>query len=663
MTLASTTSNDISSSLLAAFQPGAQPLPVEPGTKEKKKKKKPQQLNFKEAAAVVDFAKAKLDLCAQPRIAFEQQWYLNLAFYAGKQYVAWSPGAAGTLTKLYEPPAPPYRVRLVVNRCRRIIRTELSKVTRQDPVFYVLPNTTDESDRMAALAAQAIAEYELDALHFSKKKKQAVLWSLLCGSAFIKTYWDENKIDPSGQQGSVCFERITPFHAFVPDIQEEDVEDQPFLFHTVLRDAQEIFHSFGVQVEPNAEVRGGALEQRFFSALGIKSSAPSKNKVQCYEFWVKPCGKYPEGAFIIYANNTLLYYQDHWPYSRMEFPFAKIDHIPTGRFYGESILVDEIPLQREFNRSHSQIIEAKNKMAKPQWVAQKGSVDANKMTSEPGLVIQFTPGFSAPEPVQPPQLPTYVLDERESIANEMDDLAATGEITKGNVPPGITAASAISYLQEENDNRFAPTVGSIEDAVERCGQWLLTFVNDYWVESRKIKVVGENKLLEMSQFSNSDVAGNTDFRVQAGSAAPRSLAAKQAYILELVKMGMIDQKMGLKYLGMVETTKLYEDMQIDENQIQREHILMKQGQPVTVNEFDDDAAHWEGHGRFMKTQEYASLPPEIQQIFLGHYMETKNATVMQAMEDQQMAMMMNPAPEPGEGQPVSQRNGAPNEQR
>jgi len=614
---------------------------------------------------IVDWAQKQYDVCTQPRLAFEQQWYMNMAFYFGKHYAAWVPGASGSLTRLYEPAAPPYRVRLTVNKCRRIVRTELTKVTRQTPQFYVIPNTTDESDRMAAQAAEEIAEYELRELHYNAKLRSAAHWTTICGTGFLKTYWDASKLDPSGIPGSNCIDAVTPFHIYVPDIQEEDIEGQPYVIHTMLLDKEYVNQTFGVDVQNNSEVRGGTLEQRFFSALGIKSNQPAANKVQCFEIWVKPCPKYPEGALILWTGKELLQFQDSWPYVRTDFPFAKIDHIPTGRFYGDSALVDLIPLQRELNRSHSQIIEAKNKMAKPQWTAQKGSVDANKMTSEPGLVIQFTPGFQEPHPVQPPSLPTYVIDELERLGREMDDLAATGEITKGNVPPGITAASAISYLQEENDNRFAPTVSSIEAATEKVGKWVLSFVNEYWDASRQIKVVGDNRLTAVREFSKSDIAGNTDFCVETGSAAPRSRAARQAFIIELRKMGSIDDQKMLKYLDMVETSKLYMDSRVDDNQVQRENVMMNSGQPVPVNPFDNIPVHIQGHGDYMKTEEYSSLDPQIQQIHLNHWLEHKNQAVMEMQQQQMMqqaATLPTNGQAPAQGQPpVSQRsnNGSP----
>jgi hypothetical protein len=616
------------------------------------------KMKDKDKNELVDYLQKKMEMCSQARLPFEQQWYMNMAFYFGRQYVAWMNQQSSGLSRLYEPPAPPYRVRMTVNKCRRIVRTELTKVTRQFPQFYVVPNTTDDDDRMAAIAAEQISEWLIREERWNKKFRMAAHWMTICGTSFLKIYWDEKKPDPAGVPGAICLDPVTPFHILIPDIQEEDLEAQPFIIHTTLKDKEVVKQTWGADLQPNVEVQGGALEQRFFQALGIKSNQPQKDKVQVFEMWLKPCPKFPKGALLSWGDRQLIQVLEEWPYTKTDFPFAKLDHIPTGRFYGDSSLVDLIPIQKEVNRTHSQIIESKNKMAKPQWKAQRGSVDVNKMTSEPGLVIQYTAGFQAPEQVQPASLPSYVVDELERLTREMDDLAATGEITKGNVPPGITAASAISYLQEENDNRFAPTVASIEEATEKVGKYMLSFVDEYWDETRMVKVVGDNRLTETREFSKADVNGNTDFVVETGSAAPRSRAAKQAFLTDLIKMGVIDGHRALKYLDMTETTKLYEDAQVDDRQIAREHVMFKEGQPVEINEFDNDDAHILGHGNWMKGDEWLNLPDPIKQASLEHWkMHQARQQMMMQQQMAQQAMMQGP-PSVG-GEPVSQRQ-APN---
>src|SRR5436190_9790741 len=358
--------------------------------------------------------------CRMARVPFERQWYMNMAFYFGKQYVIWAPGAAGTVTRLYEPAAPKWRVRLIINKIRPNVRFELSKICKEQPQTYVIPQSTEEKDIAAARAGEHIVEYEMRELGYNKIVRRSAFWALICGSAFMKTYYDEDQLDPSGVNGRIVVEPVNPFHLFVPLVQEEEIENQPYVIHAMTKPKEWADWRFNQNLNAEATAGSGVLEQQFLNALGV-SQAGKGDQVYIKEVWMKPCKDYPDGALISWAGDKLLTVYDQWPYENQEYPFAKIDHIPTGRFYCESTITDVIPLQRELNRTRSQIIEAKNRMAKPQLIAAKGSVDVNKITSEPGLVILYTPGFNPPTPLALTALPGYVGDELVRLQQDIDE--------------------------------------------------------------------------------------------------------------------------------------------------------------------------------------------------------------------------------------------------
>lgn len=596
------------------------------------------------------------NMCRTARVQFERQWYMNMAFFFGRQYVTWLPGAAGALTRLYEPAAPKWRVRLVINKIRPAVRFELSKLTKEKPQMYVIPASTEDSDVAAARAGEHIAEYEMRELNYDRIIRRGAFWALLCGSSFIKTYYDEDQIDPSGVQGKICVDPVNPFHVLAPLMQEEEIEHQPFIIHAMTKPKDWISWRFDKEVTPDSTVGTGILEQQFLTALGVNNNVDKNEQVYVKEAWVKPCKKYPDGALISWAGQQLLTVYDQWPYEVAEYPFAKIDHIPTGRFYAESTITDLIPLQRELNRTRSQIVEAKNRMAKPQLLAAKGSVDVNKITSEPGLVILYTPGFNPPTPLPLTSLPNYIAEELQRLQADFDEQTAAYEITKGRTPPGVEAASAIAYLQEENDSKFASSVASLEEATEKVGQQVLGYVNQYWDVSRQINVLGPNNTYEAHEYSKTTIKGNTNLRVEAGSAAPRSRAAKQAFITEIGKLGWITPDKALRYMDMVETGKLYEEAQIDARQVQRENAKMTEtGQAIPINEWDNDQEHDYHHTNYMKTQEFETLDPQIQAAHVQHLQLHR-----QRMQSQMAVVNQPPAnmPAPGAQQQAPQQQGS-----
>lgn len=603
-----------------------------------------------EDAATVVYCEELFEKARKNRLQFERVWYTNLAFYFGRQNVQWASGVAGNTAKLWEPPAPSWRVRLISNKIRPIIRAELAKVTKERPQAFVIPASSDDDDLAAARAAESIFEHLWRVLILNKTIRRSMFWTLICGSSFTKDWYDPEKKDAADVIGQIQVEPVSPFHLFVPDPQEEELENQPYVIHALAKDPEWVAAKFDKKVPAESAAGSGLLEQKFLSAIGLQN-AP-KSHVAVKEIWIKPNKKYPNGAVITWAGDTLLGKQEEWPFQHKEFPFTKFDHIPTGRFYADSTIPDLIPLQKEYNRTRSQLVEAKNRMAKPQLMAPRGSVDPNKITSEPGLIIFYTPGFTPPTPIPLVNIPSYAVQELDRCQRDMDDISSQHEITRGSTPPGVTAATAISYLQEQDDSKIAPTVSSIEEGVERLGKHFLSHVQQFWDAERKIKVVGDDGQFETFMFSKADIRGNTDLKIEAGSATPRSRAAKQAFITELGKMGWIPPDRALRYLDMAETGRLYEEMQINSRQAQRENLKMMQDAPQSVNSWDEHDVHVMEHNNYRKRQAFENASDDVKMLFETH--------VEQHM--QLLAMAMGVTHQPGVPLPIqSPEGGSPQE--
>lgn len=587
--------------------------------------------------------------CKKYRLQFENQWFLNLAFYFGRQYVQWTNTRAGAINmnRLIEPAAPPWRVRLIINKVRSTVRKEMSKITKERPVGFVIPKSTDDQDLLAAKAGDSLVEYFWREKKYMRELRRAVFWSTITGTGFLKDWYDPDAMTPDEQQGDMFVERISPFHIYIPNVQEEEIESQPYVIHSVGKTPDEVEIKYGIRPVADSKSSSSPMDEKFLNVLGIRESN-NKDLVNVKEIWIKPNAKFKEGAVVVWAGSQILHMEEGWPYTHKQFPFSKIDHIPTGRFYAESTVTDLIPLQKEYNRGRSQIMESRNRMSKPQLVAPKGSIDPNKMTSEPGLIILYQPGFSKPEAIPPPNLPSYVIEELNRTLSDMNDISSQHEISQGQTPPGVSAATAISYLQEQDDTVLSYTTQSVEEVTEKVSRHFLSHVTQFWDSARQIQVVGDNRQFEVFELDKDALHNNTNFMIQIGSSTPRSLAAKQAFIMELGKMGWIPPDKALRYLDMAETSKLYEEMQLDARQAQRENIKFKivqippvqndptTGQPApidpnqlhelgvpSVNTWDNHIAHVMEHDNFRKGQIYDGLAPETKMVLEDHVQKHK----------------------------------------
>lgn len=679
---------------------------------------------------IVDWSKKQFWRMKEDRAFIERQWYVNLAFFYGKQYVAFRRTSSvmnPNTSLLWIPPAPSWRVRAVINKIRPTIRTEIAQLTNNKPNATVVPASAEERDMYAAMAGEQIWENLSSTKTFGAVLERAIWWNQVCGNGYLKTWWDFNvgktEVPDSGgkKMGEVQFCSETPFHIFVPDLLQQEIEEQPYVIHAQLKPAEWIKVRYGDALKgkdvKTQETTGREIfESAFLNIVGAPSTM-KQHMVLLLECYIKPDqhSLFPEGGMYTILGDTIIQNFVGMPYSHKKYPFAKLDHIPSGKYYATSSIEDLVPLQKEYNRKFSQIVENANRMAKLQLMAERGAVDARKMTTEPGQLIEYNPGYNKPEAAPAPPLPAYVPQIMDRIINDWNDLSGQHEVTHGQVPPGVTAATAISFLQERDETKLSPTFASLERAIEKTAGMTLVLVHDYWTVEETVQVTGPEGSFDSMTFKGSDLANNLDIRIEAGSSLPTSKAARQAFILDMMKLGFIKPEDGLEVLDMGGLAKIYERIQVDRRQAQRENLRMSKatpdylteytqqnqdminqdpnhfgtdpvvdpmtgqpavdpmtGQPqtqpkqppliVSTNTWDNHEAHILYHNNYRKSQAFEMLPEETRQLFEAHVQEHIAAMGMESVTMQPRAAAGLPPMDPysaaaGQDQGQQQGNG------
>jgi hypothetical protein len=280
-------------------------------------------------------------------------------------------------------------------------------------------------------------------------------------------------------------------------------------------------------------------------------------------------------------------------------------------------------------------------MAHPQLLSAAGAIEANKITTEPGQVIEYKLGFPKPEPLPLQNLPAYVIQELNSQLLDFDDISGQHDVSKGQAPPGVTAATAINFLQEQDDTMLAESFQSIESFYEKIAYQTLCYVSQYWTMPRLVKVAGKDEQFDVMSFKGADLRSNTDIKIEAGSSLPTSKAAKQAFIMDLMQMGFIPPEEGLKLMDVGGIQQLYEQLQIDTAQATRENMKMANVTPELMNEYLQT---------FMPQQ-------DPMQMLMGMSQEQPQATL-----DEQGMPVVNQQPpfiDPTTGGPLVDANGQP----
>lgn len=572
-----------------------------------------EQKEIKELAAWVE---EKYNKAKSARAQIERQWYLNMAFYQGRQWVAYLPNVTGVgiTGKLVTPPAPPYRVRAVVNRVRSVIRTELSRLTTNKPNASVVPASSEDEDLFAAQAGEQVWESIYQTRQLPTVFRRTIFWTCICGTGFTKVWWDKaaSYTDSDGNviQGDIKYAPVTPFHIFVPDLTEEEIENQPYVINAYTKPVEWCNQVYGPDFKASTVATNEIVENGF---LNLASAGQDVKPDSCLvlEVWFKSGAHkmFPRGGYVTIVDKRVVSIKNEGMlFAHGEYPFIKFDHMPTGAFYAASVLEDVIPVQRELNRTRSQIIEAKNRMAKPQLIAPKGSVDPAKITSEPGIVIQYRPGLAPPQPLPLTPLPNYVLQEIDRSLADIEDLTSQHQVSKGTAPPGVTAATAISYLQERDDSVLSTTYQSVEAGWEKMAKQTLSHVVQFWETERIVQVTGVDGSFDSIALKGADIAKGMDIRIEAGSALPVSKAARQALLMDLITQGIIPPDKGLKLMEIGGVNKLYEEMAVDERQAQRENLRMRS---LDIDEIMQHLAYVNEENARREAEEQATMPVQM----------------------------------------------------
>jgi hypothetical protein len=547
---------------------------------------------------------------------------------------------------------------------------------------------------LAAQAAQAVFISLRERLELQKVLRQACWWTSVTGIGYIKTYWDKAaEYEDANQQvvaGDHCYSSVSPFNILVPDLLMEDIEDQPYVLNVFTKPVDWVKQYYPEVIKPDFKPTvvssNEIMETHYLNTKGTAANDAKPDACLIIEAWIKPgaTNLLPDGGKVTLIDDTIIDFSNEGiPYKHGQYPFAKIESIQSGSYYPSSVVEDLIPIQRELNRTRSQLLEARTLSAKPGWFYTEGSMDPNKVTSANGQMIGIKPGATPPTPIPLPQMPAYVMDLIQSDLTDIEDISGQHQVSKGSAPSGVTAGTAIQFLQEADNSYLATTHASLEDAMKKVAGQSIGLAIQYWDSDRLVKVVGKDGSISARYLQGSALANGTDIRVEGGSSLPQSKAGRIAFFMDLMNHGFIPPQDGLKLMNLANMQSYWDEVDIDKNQALRENLAMSELNPeqtkqareqvtqsiqqqvqmgmppgvdpmqnpiaaqqmelanepvIPVNDWDNHEIHLMVIENFMKGQEYETLDPAIQNEFILHRQRHKDKLMQKTMENMMQQM-------------------------
>jgi hypothetical protein len=662
-----------------------------------------------------------------------RQIMVNANYYVGNQWIGWNRSER----KIQALPQEANQERITLNKIRPRVMTLLAKHTKNKLKFDVVAASKEQQDIDAAKAADKYIKSLWDSLDFTGKTRDIFLNCLIKKRVWVKTWFDSEAGDDitpkegetgykedmgSIHKGEIRARVCDPLTIFA-DPAATTEEEIRWIIERKARDVDELKAEYGKEVSPDANLDYlNAYDVTRVSGDGIASNevARKKNMALVYELWMKPCKLYPRGAKLTKANNIELDYTDN----AGELPYNLIGYIPIpGTLTYDAIVTDMLPVQRGINIKRSMIATTAKMMGNNMWLNPMGSgIDEEDLTNEISGVLNYNPAANMkPERVQAPDIPSFYQNDLQNDAIDLDDMSGSREVSQGSMPKGLDTLGGLQIMVEQENEKLTVASQNYEQGMKKVMQRILRLLKKHYTEERQARIVGADNEIEIVSFMGSDLTGNEDINVIQGSSLPDMKAAQQERIMLMWSSGAIVKKDGtpdpttlLRLMGLGDSTELFEQHELDENNakmedkqfedigedpqalqvvemyLQQTQVAMQEIQriqqetgfafpPEMIQELvpplpeglpdiwdsDDDEVHIYVHNTFRKTSRYRKLPKPLRDLVDMHYqkhVDRLNAPMIAQQQAEQAAMAQQAEGEDKNRQHESQMNDKKHEQ-
>lgn len=550
------------------------------------------------------FEKAK-----RARSLYDTDWLDNYHLFRGKQW---------------KEQRPSYRHSEVINFIFRTIQSVVPMQVDARPRFEFLPE--EPSDYELSIILNEVAEAD-----WQKDNSQEQLLEVVYDGNLYGTGLSDLCQDPKANHklGKVVYQSVDPFTCF-PDPNARDVNRECGYFvvaepkdvNKIKREYPE-FKEF-IKADLVDLMKGSKTDftpMKFRSPIDRRVASEGNQSIDnvdkdkalvltCYmtpefceddfeeiEKTLKdPAGtesqvfeqraRWPKGRKVVTCNGVLLDGESEL-YDDVKIPLQRyVNYLMPREFWGMSEVEQLKGPQRMFNKVFCFALDVLTLTGNPIWINPLTSgVDSDNLVNRPGVVVEPNDEKSAPYRVEGGQLQPYVLQIADRLAEYVDTVSGRPEVSQGIQPSGVTAASAITALQDAANTRVRLKSKLLDGYLQQVGQaWLsrtlqyrtapeihrLTnnegasryfrmHVEHYEKTDEQGQPTGERGTrvhhqpltaegMDPEAGRSYEIRGKFDVRVSTGSSLPFNKAAKEERLFKLYETGVIDEEELLKGL-------------------------------------------------------------------------------------------------------------------
>jgi len=507
----------------------------------------------------------------------------------------------------------------VVNMIWTTIQSNVPLQTDVRPRFSFLPQ--NPSDKEFAEVLEKLAESDWEKHNWLREVTEVLYDSYIYGTGFSSQTFDE-KLDFG--LGSVVYKSEDPFYCY-PDPECNDINDPDSIGFFVAKPIEtkrlkqmypksaEFIKADIMDFVKSSKTDLNDFKLRTFTtdrdmpeiAEKMFSGASTDNeKTLLITGYLKPSDleetkdedeegneiyqlrkKFPKGRMVVIASGALLV-DEELPYEDGKIPFAKLNnYILPREFWGVSEVEQLASPQQVFNKILSFTLDIVNLMGNPAWIVDTSAgVDTNNFVNAPGMIIEKNAGSEVRREQGLGINPSYMnmLSQMEVWFN---NVSGSQDVSKGQTPGSVTAASAIEQLMDASRTRIKQKMRNLDGYLREVGEQWLARVMQFYRMPKIFRIVGKDETMKFFQISIEDrgpqkvgvvtefvtnekgeevpsrpkefvMEASFDVRVNTGSTLPFSVAEKENKAFALFDRQIIDAEEVLNILDYPDKDKI-----------------------------------------------------------------------------------------------------------
>lgn len=592
------------------------------------------------------------------------EYAINRAFLSGDQWVYWDK-PRDVLRNL---PRDPARVRATVNRLWPATRHLMAKLLSRPLVFEVPPANTDDATVKGAHIAESVLS-DLHREHKWEEMREALAWNAwLGGTSVLSLDWDPKagptigSLPISGEPfgtGEICGSALTVLEVgWEPGTR--DAEKGVWWTRAQALPPSEVQANYNLKSEPKSDASAaeGYLGRNLLR--DDRSETPT-DLTLVLTYYERPNPRRPQGAIATVVGDEFVDGPHPWP-----FPFKDRLNIVVfretkvaGRATGDTVYSAAVPIQTAYNASWSNIIEHLKLTGNARLMLPEGSVEGmDELSDLPGEMFTFNSAAGAPEWLVPPVMPSWVMNEPDMLAKQMDDIMGLHEVSRGQAPSNIESGVGLSVLVEQDTTPLGALTRELAHGFERYGTLVLRLYQDKVKETRSARVRTQGRIPEVVSWTGQSLAGQTVVEVPMDAVMPRSRAAMLSFAERMLTIGVLPKDrpdVFAKIADIPDQTSLLEGIDPDAAKALRENHLMSIGQTPLPASFDLHATHIARHNVFRKSARYETMDPELRELVDLHIQGHETMAAEEAgtqLAKSQVSAALSAAPTGDEAAPL-----------